>query len=142
MIIPDINLLVYAYNRDAPLHCSALTWWEQVIRRSTPVGIPWVVLCGYIRIMTDPRILQRPLAPGKAVAHVRSWVVQPSVSLLDPGPRHLDILAELLDETGVGGRLMTDTHLAALAIEHHAELHSNDRDFARFTRLRWINPLA
>jgi toxin-antitoxin system PIN domain toxin len=86
-------------------------------------------------------VLERPLPPGEALAHVRGWLERDHVRPLDPGPRHLDVLQDLFAATGVGGNLTTDTHLAALAVEHQAELHSNDADFARFPGLRWRNPL-
>ena len=142
MIVPDINLLVYAYNADAPRHAPARQWWEQAVRNRLPVGLPWAVACGFVRIMTDRRILERPFAPGDAVDCVRLWLAQPSVHPIEPGPRHLDILQDLLAECGVGGPLTTDAHLAALAIECHAELHSNDTDFGRFAALKWVNPLS
>ena len=141
MIVPDINLLVYAYNADAPLHARARCWWEDVLTEATPVGLPGAVVCGFVRIMTDNRILERPLVPAEAIRHVRSWMERPEVDMLDPGPRHLEVLEDLLREIGVGGRMLTDAHIAAVAIEHHAELHSNDRDFGRFPGLRWVNPL-
>ena len=142
MIVPDINLLVYAYNADAPLHAGAKFWWEEVLTQAMPVGLPWAVACGFVRIMTDNRILERPLIPAQAIRHVRSWLERPAVQILDPGSRHLEILEDLLEQIRVGGRMMTDAHIAAVAIEHHAELHSNDRDFGRFAGLRWVDPLA
>lgn len=142
MILPDVNLLVYAYNADAPLHAKARAWWEAILNEVQPVAIPWVVSCGFIRLMTHPRVLPRPLAPGKSIAHVRSWLERPFVQIVEPGNRHLDILESLLREVGVGGNLVTDATLAALAIEHQCELHSNDTDFGRFSGLRWRNPLV
>jgi hypothetical protein len=142
VIIPDINLLVYAYNSDAPDHRSARLWWESNLSGSRPVGLPWAVLLGFVRVMTSRRILVTPLPPSEAIAHVRSWLEQPQTEILQPGPRHLDLLQDLAESAGVAGELTTDLHLAALAIEHQAELHSNDTDFKRFSGLRWVNPLA
>lgn len=141
MIIPDINLLVYAYNRSAVMHERARVWWEDVINREQPVGLAWVVALGFVRLTTHPSVLAAPLSPLDALSRVRGWIDQPGVRILEPGPRHVDLLNELFRATGVGGSLTTDTHLAALAIEHQAELHSNDADFARFPGLRWRNPL-
>ncbi len=141
MILPDINLLVYAYNRDAPEHGGAREWWEALLSSADPVGLPWAVSCGFIRLMTHPAVLVRPLEPQRAVAYVRSWLDRPSVEVLDPGPRHLELLGHLLGGLGVAGNLTTDAHLAALAIEHQCELNSNDADFERFPGLRWRNPL-
>lgn len=142
MIVPDVNLLVYAHNRAAPAHQPARNWWADLLDREQPIGLPWAVMVGFIRLTTHPSVLVAPLAPTDALARVRSWLDQPSVRIVEPGPRHLDLLTELFSATGVGGGLTTDTHLAALAIEHQAELHSNDSDFARFPGLRWHNPMA
>ena len=142
MIVPDINLLVFAYNADAPLHREARAWWEALLSDGQPVALPWAVVLGYVRIMTHPAVLQRPLRPAEALADVRSWLARPNVEIMPPGPRHLDLLEHLLGALGVAGNLTTDAHLAAIAVELQAEVHSNDRDFARFPGLRWRDPLA
>lgn len=141
MILPDINLLVYAYNADAPQHKAARNWWEDLLNSYQPVAIPWLVSHGFIRVMTHPRVLERPLRVEDALARVREWLEWSSVEVLVPGSRHLEILESLLGETGVGGNMVTDTVLAALAIEYQCEIHSNDNDFARFSGLRWKDPL-
>lgn len=142
MIIPDVNLLVYAHNRASVGHDRARLWWEDLVDREHPIGLPWAVMLGFIRLVTHPAVLVAPLAALDAVSYVRGWLDQPSVRIVEPGPRHLDLLEQCFRSTGVGGTLTTDTHLAALAIEHQAELHSNDADFARFPGLRWRNPIA
>lgn len=142
MIVPDINLMIYAYNHAAPLHELARGWWDDILSTERPVGIPWAVAFGFIRLTTHPAILSEPLAPSKAFDLVESWFTNPAIQSLDPGPRHLRISRDLISATGVAGRLTTDTHLAAIAIEHRCELHSNDSDFGRFPGLRWHNPLA
>jgi len=91
--------------------------------------------------MTSRVVLVDPLKPGEALAHVRSWLERPQAHPLVPGPRHLEILSEIMRAAGASGRLTTDAHLAALAIETQSELHSNDADFARFRGVRWVNPL-
>ena len=141
MILPDINLLVYAYNSDAPGHGRAKTWWETALSESRPVGLPWAVMLGFLRLMTSRSVLIAPLAPREALGHIAAWLERPQVQVLQPGPRHLELLGGLMEESGASGSLTTDVHLAALAIEHQAELHSNDADFSRFTGLRWSNPL-
>lgn len=141
MIVPDINLLVYAHNAAAPLHQAARIWWEDLLAREQPVRVPWAVAVGFVRLVTHPAVLTAPLEPSAALDRVDAWFAQPSVEPLEPGPRHLTILRTLFAATRVGGRLTTDTHLAALAIEHQCELHSNDHDFGRFPGLRWHNPL-
>ena len=99
-------------------------------------------MLGFIRITTHRQILSNPIAVATACSHARAWFAQPCVALLDPGSRHADILFSLLEKLGTAGNLTTDAHLAALAIEHQAELHSTDADFARFPGLRWTNPLT
>lgn len=141
MIIPDVNLLIYAHNTEAPHHADAKTWWEGLLNQGGTVGVPWAVAFGFIRLVTHPRVLESPLPPDRAVRIVRGWLDQPGVDILDPGHRHLGIAQALFELTGVAANLTTDTHLAALAIEHQCELHSNDSDFGRFSGLRWVNPL-
>ncbi len=141
MIIPDINLLAYAYNTDAPHHGKAREWWESCLSERQTVGISWVVALGFVRIMTSRVVLTDPMDPREALAHVRSWLERPQAHVLVPGPRHLAILTEIMTSARASGRLTTDAHLAAMAIETQAELHSNDADFSRFPGLRWINPL-
>ncbi len=141
MIIPDINLLVYAYNSDAPFHDASKVWLESCLSGRKPVGFPWVVMLGFVRIMSSNAVLTDPMEPLEAVDHVRSWLARPQTRIVIPGPRHLAILAEIMDESRASGRLTTDAHLAAMAIETQSELHSNDLDFARFSGLRWRNPL-
>lgn len=141
MIIPDINLLVYAYNSDAPFHAESKEWLEGCLSDRTTVGFPWVVMLGFVRIMSSPAVMTSPMMPAEALVHVRSWLDRPQAQIVVPGPRHLEILAEIMEESRASGRLTTDAHLAALAIETQSELHSNDLDFGRFPGLRWRNPL-
>jgi toxin-antitoxin system PIN domain toxin len=106
------------------------------------VGLAWVAVLGFIRITTHRQVFPNPLPVAAACAHAREWLARPYVSVLHPGARHAETLFRLLESLGTGGNLTTDAHLAALAIEHQAELHSTDADFGRFSGLRWINPLA
>jgi hypothetical protein len=142
MILPDVNLLVYAYNSDAPHHSRARDWWQTCLSELEPVALPWVVMLGYLRLMTNRSVLTAPFSPRQAFGHLRAWLRRPQVEILQPGPRHLDLLETLALEAGTAAVLTTDLHLAALAIETQAVLHSNDTDFARFSGLRWVNPLA
>lgn len=141
MIIPDISLLIYAHNRRDPHHEPAKAWWEETLNGNTPVGLPWVTSSGFIRIMTHRRILTEPLSPDRAADLVRSWLDQPSVIILQPGPKFAGLFLGYLEKLGTAGNLTTDAQLAALAVESQAELHSNDTDFTRFEGLRWRNPL-
>jgi toxin-antitoxin system PIN domain toxin len=141
VILPDVNLLFHAYNSESPLHPAARTWWEGALNGTRPVGLAWVAILGFIRIATHRQVLANPLPVATACAHARSWLAQPYVSIIDPGIRHAEILFGLLESLGTAGNLTTDAHLATLAIEYQAELHSTDADFARFPGLRWVNPL-
>ncbi len=142
MIIPDINLLVFAYNSDAPFHHRARAWWESCLTDRRTVGLPWVVMLGFVRLMSSQAICSDPMEPVVAIGHVESWLERPQTLISVPGPRHLDILSEITQSARISSRLTTDAHLAALAIETQAELHSNDIDFGRFPGLRWIDPLG
>ena len=141
MIIPDLNLLIYAHNDGAPFHRPARLWWEGLMNGTERVGIPWVVVTGFIRLLTHPSVLEKPATPTRAMDYVAEWFQFPHVSPLNPGREHLSALHRALDAAVVGGNLVTDSHIAALAIEYQAELHSNDTDFSRFPGLRWRNPL-
>jgi toxin-antitoxin system PIN domain toxin len=141
MIVPDLNLLIYAYNVDATEHLLAKRWWEACLSEFRPVGLSWAVITGYVRLITGRMAMVDPFSVSDAVSHVRSWLERPQVEILTPGPRHLDLLDSLLRDARASGALAMDAHLAALAIENNAEVHSNDSDFSRFPGLRWINPL-
>jgi hypothetical protein len=141
LIVPDVNLLVHAYNRESPRHARARAWWEDLLNGTRPVGLAWMAVLGFLRIATHRQILDRPLPVEDACARARTWLARPYVSLLHPGDLHAEILFGLLQALGTGGNLTTDAHLAALAIEHQCELHSTDADFKRFPGLRWVNPL-
>lgn len=142
MIVPDINLLMYAYNEDAPFHEAAKAWWERSLSGTEPVGLTWAVVLGFVRLMSSRRVLMTPMAVAEALDHCGQWMARPNVRILIPGPAHLDVLTSLLGGPAIGSSLVTDAHLAALAIEHQAELYSNDWDFQRFSGLRWRNPVG
>jgi toxin-antitoxin system PIN domain toxin len=99
-------------------------------------------LLAFLRLTTRPGLFRNPLRIGTAFDVIESWMEQPSVSIIDPGPRHRAILRGLLSPIGTGGNLTSDAHLAALALEHGAELYSYDHDFQRFPGVKWRNPLA
>lgn len=141
MIIPDVNLLIYAYNTDAPCHSTAKQWWGGLMNGTEDVGISWVVAMGFLRLMTNSKVLERPLASPEALSHIRSWLERPQTQVITPGPRHLDILEDFAKNKLLSSSLTSDAHLAALAIELRAELHSNDSDFSRFPGLRCRDPL-
>jgi len=140
MIVIDANLLIYAVNRDAPLHGRAKAWLEQTISGSETVGLSWSALLAFLRLTTRPGLFRRPLSVDAALDLIGTWLDKDSVTLIHPGPRHYQLLRDLLIECGTGGNLTSDAHLAALAIEHGAALYSLDGDFSRFPRLDWRNP--
>ena len=142
MIIPDTNLLLYAYHENDLRHPRASHWWEGLLEGTELIGLPWLVVAGFVRISTNRRLLERPLTVESALEIVDVWFSYPHVSSLNPGSQHVRLFGQALIEAGVGGNLVNDAHIAALAIEYQAEVHSNDNDFARFPGLRWRNPLS
>jgi toxin-antitoxin system PIN domain toxin len=142
MKIADLNLLLYAVNRDAPRHEAARRWWEETLGSDEHVGLAWTVLLGFLRLSTRTAVMPKPLRFEQAARIIDEWLEQPACVLVHPGERHWQILKDLLQEAGTAGNLTTDAHLAALAIEHNAVLCSTDGDFRRFAELRLENPLA
>lgn len=142
MIVPDVNLLLYAELDAFPQHDAARRWWESTLSGERAVGLTSVAVFGFIRIATNRRVFTDPLPVDEALDRVGRWFEQPHVTLLSPGSRHLQIAFGLLATTGAAANLTTDVQIAAHAIEHDAEVHSNDRDFARFDGLRWLDPLT
>lgn len=143
MILVDVNLLVAATMTSAPGHERARSWLEGHLTATARVGLPWASIIGFVRVAGQPRAWERPLPPAGAISVVRSWLARPCAWIPEPGPRHLDIVAALL-ESQPSVRLVSDAHLAAIAIEHGLELASRDRDFARWSDLglRSRDPLA
>ena len=141
MIVLDANLLIYAVNADAPSNRSARTWLESALSGTETVGFPWNALLAFLRLTTRPGLFRNPLPVDSAFEIVNLWLEHPTALVVHPGPRHLAVLAELLRPLGTAGNLTSDAHLAAIALEHGAELCSTDTDFARFKGLRWRNPL-
>ena len=141
MILPDLNLLLYAYNPHAPQHLRAKQWWESEINGRELIGLPHEVPLGFVRIATNPRLGQSvvPLAAAKAV--VESWSKIPVVRVLLPQEDHVLKVMSLMERSATSGQLASDASLAVYAIESRAILCSNDSDFARFPGLTWKNPL-
>jgi len=128
MKILDVNLLLYAVNRDAQLHSKARSWLERSLSADEPIAFSWTVILAFVRLTTRRGVFRKPLQPSRAFALLTEWLEQPTGRILTPGPRHLSILRGLLASFGTAGNLTSDAHLAALAIEHNAELCSCDRD--------------
>lgn len=141
MIVPDVNLLLYATITGFPEHAAARAWLEDALNGDAELGLAAPALFGFLRLSTSARIFDAPLTVDRALGYVEEWLARPRARFLLPGPRHLEIAFRLLRGLGVAGNLTTDVQLAALAIEFQGELHSNDADFGRFAELRWINPL-
>lgn len=142
MKLVDVNLLLYASNTAAPRHELAKPWFEELMSSGETVALPWAVLIAFVRLTTNPRVLVKPLTPEAAIGYVESWRAHPTVTVPEPTNRHFAILEHLLTATGVGGNLVSDAHLAALAIEHGATLCSVDSDFGRFPGLNWVDPIG
>ncbi|KAB2850799.1 MAG: type II toxin-antitoxin system VapC family toxin [Hyphomicrobiaceae bacterium] len=141
MIIVDLNILIYAVNSSAANHARVADWWNSAVGGEEPVGLPWTVLNGFLRLTTRGGILQRPLPVDTALRLVDDWLRIDNILVPRETPHHWTILKRILAETGAGGNLVTDAHLAALAIGHGAILATCDSDFARFVGLRWLSPL-
>lgn len=142
MTILDANILLYAYDADSPHHDAVRSFLDSLFAAPEIIGIPWVSLWAFVRISTNPRLTQSPLATEHALEIVRELISQPNVSPVEPGARHLALLQKLVVRHRVHGPQLTDAVLAALAIEHGASLASTDRGFAKFSEFRWTDPLA
>jgi uncharacterized protein len=142
MILVDANLLLYAEDSLSEHHELARRWWDDCLSGVDPVCFCWPVLKAFIRIGTNPRLHQRPLTLREACDRVQSWMDQPCARLIHPTEQHWVLFQQMLKEGKAVGNLVSDAHLAALAVEHNCVLQSTDSDFARFRRLKWKNPIA
>lgn len=141
MILVDANILLYAYHPRAEEHERSRAWLEATLSGPASVGFAWLALWAFLRIATNPRVFERPLSVPEAERAVSSWLAEPAAEILDPGERHWDILRGLMRDGQTTGPLVVDAVLAAIALEHGATLCTTDRDFARFPKLKWMNPL-
>ncbi|EJW10483.1 hypothetical protein A33M_4394 [Rhodovulum sp. PH10] len=142
MILVDANLLVYAYVESVPLHRAARNWLDARLNGPHRVGLPWPSLLAFLRLVTNPRVFERPVPTVTAWDQVTAWLGSGQAWIPSPGDRHVAVLVDLLRLPGIRGSLVPDAHLAALAIEHDLVLCSSDADFVRFPGLQWENPLA
>jgi len=138
----DANLLLFAIDNQAAQHEGALAWLTDQLDGDRRVGIPWESLTAFVRIATHPRASDHPLRPAEAWAFVEDWLSAPTVWIPSPTDRHAEVLGGLITRYRLSGKLIPDAHLAAIALEHGLEVCSADTDFARFTELRWHNPIA
>lgn len=141
MIVPDANLLIYAYNAGAPEHDMARHWWQGCVNGTESVGVPLLVAVSFVRIISNPKAVLPPLSARVAADYMYNWFSYPHITLLQPGAAHWSHFQSLLVAADVRGNLVNDAHIAALALEHNAVVHTNDSDFARFPNVRWHNPL-
>jgi toxin-antitoxin system PIN domain toxin len=140
-MILDANLLLYARNSSDPRHPAALAFVEEQLNGPHRVGLPWQTLTAFLRIATHPRVFASPLSPAAAAEQVEDWLAAPAAWVPAPGPDHATVLLELVTQLRITGALLSDAHLAALALEHGTGVWSTDADFARFPGLRWEDPL-
>lgn len=141
MTIVDLNVLLYAVNRNAPQHERARQWWEAALNGEETIGLAWVVVLGFLRLSTSPRVFARPLSPTAALSKVDAWLARDVVRLVREKEEHWTAIKRVVGEAGTMANMTTDAHLAALALTHDAVLASTDRGFSRFPGLRWTNPL-
>jgi uncharacterized protein len=141
VILVDANLLIYAIDKESPQHAGARRWLESTLSGTTQLGLAWIVMLAFLRVTTNPRIVQAPLSASVAIAYLDEWLAQPNVTTVAPGDRHWPILRNLLTASGVAGNLTSDAHLAALALEHGYAIYSADNDFKRFAGVKHVNPL-
>jgi toxin-antitoxin system PIN domain toxin len=142
LIVPDINLLLYAYNGSVARHAVARRWWEQCLTGIEPVGLCYPVLFGFLRVITNMRGYSDPLTLDEASDCVSSWLERDVVRILHEGPNHVSHVIELLQDAGsTGGNLVSDAQIAAIAMSHKATVHTADRDFMRFRGLDCYFPL-
>lgn len=140
MRVVDANVLLYATNADAPLHASTRSWLEDALGGTEAIGFAWSVILAFLRVGTSRAAFADPLTVEDAADQVEDWLAQPPAVVVEPTPRHLGLVRGLLAHTGTAANLVTDAHLAALALEHGAEIVSFDRDFQRFPGVRWSMP--
>lgn len=138
----DSNLLLYACDSESPFQKQAPEWWEHCLSGTEPVGLAQVVIFGFLRIATHVCVYHTLLTPTEAAEHIRSWLAQPFVELLQCSDLHVGAVLEALESIGTAGNLVTDAQIAALAIAHNAVVHTADSDFLRFAGLRWYNPIT
>jgi hypothetical protein len=141
VILVDANILLYAEDQLSDQHSAAHAWWDAQLSGPSPVCLCWTVINAFIRIASNSRVFENPLSIAQAVKRVQSWLDQPCVRLIEPTDRHWTVFQQMLTDGQALGNLVTDAHLAALAIQHGCELMSTDADFARFPRVKWTNPL-
>jgi uncharacterized protein len=141
-MIVDANVLLYAVDAGSPFHEPARDWLETSLNEPVRIGLPWASLLAFQRISTHPRASANPLSPTQAWSFVTDWLDADATWVPVPGKRHAEIIRDLIVAGDLRGNLVTDAHLAALAIEHGVGVCSMDSDFARFPQITWVNPVV
>jgi len=141
MELIDVNILVYAHREDAPDHDQYRSWLRNRIQGDTAFGVSDLVLSGFLRVVTHPKVFNQPTPISTALDFTEVIRSQPTCVLTSPGPRHWEIFVRLCREAGAKGNLVPDAYHAALAIESGSEWITTDRDYSRFPGLRWRHPL-
>lgn len=141
-MLVDANLLLYACDGRSPHNRRAVEWIEGALNGRRRVGLPWQSLTAFLRIATHPRVLANPLPATDAWRQAEDWLAAPAAWVPMPGHSHAELLGELIVRHEISGNLVPDAQLAALALEHGLTVCSADTDFARFTEVRWENPLT
>ena len=141
MILVDANLLIYAYVKSFPQHARARAWLDSRLNGSAQVGLPWPSILGFLRLVTNRRVFERPASTADALRQVNAWLESDVAWIPQPSDQHRAVLGQLLGKVNAAANLIPDAHLAALAMEHGLTLCSTDSDFARFPDLRWQDPL-
>lgn len=142
MKIVDVNVLLNSVNSKSAGHDRALRWWEAAVNGDESIGLAWIVLGGFIRISTNPRLYSPAFTIAQATGLMDEWLGHENIRLVTETADHWEVFRRVLELAGTAGNLTTDAHLAALAICHDATLVSFDADFGRFKRLRWENPAS
>ena len=142
LILPDVNILVYAHRSDTPDHAAYREWLQTEVNSDAAFGLSDLVVSGFIRVVTHPRVFRTPTALDDALAFATQLRSQPNRISVAPGGRHWEIFSELCASSGAKGNLIPDAYFAALAIEHGCEWITADRDYSRFQGLSWRHPLA
>ncbi len=141
-MLVDANILLYAVDEESAAHRRARQWLEDALNGPRRVGLPWQSLTGFMRIVTNPRAVPNPVQPADAWTIVEAWLDAQNTWIPEPGPGYRDILGRLVRDLRPSANLVPDAALAALCIEHGLAIVSADSDFARFTEVVWINPVA
>lgn len=140
MKLVDANVLLYAVNQDAPQHEESRAWLDDALSGADTIAFSWLPLLAFVRLSTKVGLFPRALTVRESMARVEAWLAAGPAVVVEPTPDHARILTNMLEQVGVGGNLVNDAHLAALAVEHRCELVSYDTDFGRFDGVTWLTP--